>query len=478
MEGRRAARKPRRPAQAYCVLAAVVALAAAVTADAAEKPPPDEREAQERPWLTAEPPVPKINPLWRTKLRELARPQPKPDPAAIAAGDPAGAEPLPNATRDQQDPRPGAVFAGERPDPRTCVGGSWAAISAGLADAASPLCRAVAMVRAQVTADPVTTGSIPATAGGPAGSPASGSRPGHAATSPQQTGAPRGGDGHPAPPPPDRAVPEFDLRNSPADGERQGIRLRARLTEDMQPISRAVEWTVFAVEDAVRGKWRQVVSLSDPAPEIPLAAGDYVIHARYGHVTARKIITVGDGRLVDATFILNAGGLRILSTLAHVDPPPGERAVHFIYSAGTDASGTRELVAKSDLPGEIIRLNSGTYRIVSRFGSANVQFATDVTVKPGLLSAVEISHKAAVVEIDLAAGDDEPPDDTGSRWWIVDAAGNRVAEGLSPAAAFVIAPGTYRAFAEVQGRHVEQAFEARTGETKRLALGGRPEWSD
>lgn len=257
-------------------------------------------------------------------------------------------------------------------------------------------------------------------------------------------------------------APEVDARSAP-DADHQGLRLRARLTAAMEPISRPVQWTVHAIEGSEPALWPQVAVAREPQPMIALAPGDYRVEAQYGHAVAARPLTVAAGSVTDATFVLDAGGLRILSHLVFVDAPPNEQALHFIYAGETDENGMRDLIARSEIQGEIIRLNAGRYHVISRLGSANSVVETDVEVNPGVLTAVEINHKAGVVTLAVPNAQDEPAV-VPVILQILDEAGAIVARIHGRNGHAILAPGTYTAVAESAGRIDRRNFEIRIGE--------------
>ena len=96
------------------------------------------------------------------------------------------------------------------------------------------------------------------------------------------------------------------------------------------------------------------------------------------------------------------------------------------------------LVAITEEPGEILRLGAGSYRIESRFQPGNAQAATEVTIKPGLLSAVELDMTAGIARLDASG--------VGERevyWIISDATGESLPGIPGPTADVVLKPGRY-----------------------------------
>jgi len=263
--------------------------------------------------------------------------------------------------------------------------------------------------------------------------------------------------------------PEFNIRNQ-STPERQGIKLRAKLTAQMRHIGRPVEWTVFKVENVEEALWKQVSAVRASEPSIELPPGTYLVRAHYGHVSASKMIDVVKGKHTDATFVLNAGGLRILSHLVFVDTPNGSRATHFIYTGAADENGMRTLIAKSDIQGEIVRLNAGKYRVISRLGDANSVVSTDVEVNPGVLTAVEINHKAGVLTLKVDDPGGTQSSTTKPNMVVFDKNGILVTRVRGDKATTILAPGRYTVSAERAGKTVTTDIDIRIGEDKAVSL--------
>ncbi len=322
----------------------------------------------------------------------------------------------------------------------------------------------------ELTGDPITTGSIPeadtpiasaipdpaaAPAQPPAGQPPASQDTASRQAEPDNT------------PPRSGAAPELDIESGEAE-EQQGLTLRAQLTANLRPITRPVQWRVFAVQGADEALWPQVAAVRDASPTFVLPPGAYQVRVGYGHVTAVKQLTVRENSVTDATFILNAGGLRILSHLVFVDAPGQPAATHFVYTGARDENGMRQLITKSQIQGEIIRLNAGTYHLVSRLGNANSVVETDVEVDPGVLTAVEVNHKAGVVSFAVSGIQNDAADPVVTQ--ILDETGAVVARirGLNGHA--ILAPGDYTAKVDAAGRRGATQFQVRTGEAKAIDL--------
>ena len=277
----------------------------------------------------------------------------------------------------------------------------------------------------------------------------------------------------PVPRLPDEVRPTFLISEEAAGNGDEGLRLRGQITSGTAPIARPIDWAAYRVEDAEADRWRKIADVSTPVASIPLPPGRYVVRAAYGAVRAAKVLVVRPGRRIDATFILNAGGLRILPALAFMDTPEGAAAKHWIFAAVPNENGGRRLFAQSDVIGEVIRLNAGTYSLVSRLGNANAVVETDVTIRPGMLTEVEINHKVGLVTLRLSGAARETASGGPVKWQLFDSRGAIVFRAEGRETAQVLLPGRYRAMAEYRGKSYTSEFTVEIGEKKTVEITAR-----
>ena len=264
--------------------------------------------------------------------------------------------------------------------------------------------------------------------------------------------------------------PTFLINEEAAKNGDEGLRLRGQITSSTAPITRPIDWAAYKVEDAKADRWRKIASVATPVASISLPPGQYVVRATYGAARAAKVLVVKPGKRIDATFILNAGGLRVLPALAFMDTPKGVIAKHWIFGAVPSENGKRRLFAQSDLVGEVIRLNAGTYSLVSRFGNANAVVETDVTIRPGMLTEVEINHKVGLVTLRLSGAAQGNASGEPVKWQLVDSKGTIVFRAEGNETAQVLVPGSYRATAEYRGKSYSSDFAVEIGEKKTVEI--------
>lgn len=227
------------------------------------------------------------------------------------------------------------------------------------------------------------------------------------------------------------------------------LRLKASLTEELPPLTAGLVWRVFSAQPDENGVFKVVARRTDPNPEFTLRAGDYVIHVAYGRAKAAKQITVKDSFL-EETLVLNAGGLRLSAGRYDGQPIPASKVSYAIYSSEQDQFGQRKLILPSVPPGKVVRLNAGTYRVVSQYGDANAVVRADVTIEAGQLSEAVVSHEAAKVTLKLVneAGGEALAD---TSWSVQTLGGEVVAQSVGAFPTHILAPGTYTVIARHEG---------------------------
>lgn len=244
-------------------------------------------------------------------------------------------------------------------------------------------------------------------------------------------------------------------------GETATLRLAARLTEDLPPLSGGLVWRVFAAEPDENGSFKVVARRTEARPEVSLAAGSYVVHVAYGRAKATSQVTVKDG-VLDLTLVLNAGGLRLGAVGPDGRAIPPNSVSYALYSSEQDQFGQRKLIVASVPPGKVVRLNAGTYRVVSQYGDANAVVRADVTVEAGKLSEALVRHEAAKVTLKLVneAGGEALAN---TSWRVQTPEGDVVAESVGAFPTHILAPGDYTITARHEGIAYSRKYSVELG---------------
>jgi hypothetical protein len=243
-----------------------------------------------------------------------------------------------------------------------------------------------------------------------------------------------------------------EIRLEAADPGQEHITLTARLSEDGGLIQQPIDWTVRDADGEV------IVASIEPFIDFAARPGEYRIEARYGTMNVIRDLSLPEGQTLGVTFILNAGGLRVLSKVAGLGQV-GVPQMATVYAMNGFATG--KLVATSYVPGEVLRVPAGTYRIEGRYEPGNAVALAEVTVKAGRMSAVEIGHHAGLVHF-------QAPQDVA--WAITDAKGEALPELFGSEAQAVLKPGRYVVRTEIDGIAHMREFAVEDGQATEIVI--------
>lgn len=233
-----------------------------------------------------------------------------------------------------------------------------------------------------------------------------------------------------------------------------------------RPIGLGLVWRVFRIGNASEPP-KLVETIRKARPTVRLAAGKYAINAAYGRAHLTQIVDAQAGNRQDVSFVLNAGGLRVV--IKAVGGIARDTARYDIFSDERDQSGARLRVITNARPGLITRLNSGIYHIVSRLGDANARVSAEVAVEAGKLTEAVVSHEAAQVTFKLVkTASGEAHADT--QWIIMSKTGDIIKESAGALPTHVLAPGSYNVSARRDGQNYSRSFEVRSGRSMEVEV--------
>ncbi len=258
-----------------------------------------------------------------------------------------------------------------------------------------------------------------------------------------------------APAPQNKAAHEIAIEIVKPGSE--GLELTARLSETGGLIERDIVWKV---RDA---QGQTVFDGASSIAAVPVPPGDYTIEASYGSARFTQNLTLLQANRLMVSFVLDVGGIRILPRIKNIGLPATDTQ-SLVYAVSGHNKG--KLITISRIPGEVLRVEAGDYRIESHFAAGNAVAVADVHVKPGIMSAVEIDHAAGLARLAYVGA----PDRTVS-WLVIDAKGNALPaiDGLS--ANIVLKPGTYVAKAKIGSESLTANFEITAGQARDILLG-------
>lgn len=255
------------------------------------------------------------------------------------------------------------------------------------------------------------------------------------------------------------AAPKLDSPLALPDTGR--ITLSAQLAEGSPEISRGLTWRVFKPEPGEDGKLPLVASAQGGTSVFELEPGSYLVHAAFGRAGATKRISVNRAPKRES-LVLDAGGMKLDAELSGgVRIPPGKLRFS-IYEAEPEADGERALIIPDVRPNAVVRLNAGTYHVVSNYGSVNAVIRADIRVEAGKLTEATVEHRAAQLTMKLVREEGgEAIADTA--WSVVGDSGDVVAESVGAFASMVLAEGRYTVIAKNRDRIYQRDFEVVAG---------------
>jgi hypothetical protein len=248
-----------------------------------------------------------------------------------------------------------------------------------------------------------------------------------------------------------------------ASGEGQ-VTLSAHLIEDGPAITRGLVWRVFSPEADAEGKLPMIASSQGGSGVFSLEPGSYLIHASFGRAGATKRITIGKDARTESV-VLDAGGLKLDAVLSGGVRIPPARLRFSIYEAEPDVSGERPLIVPDVQPNTVVRLNSGTYHVVSTYGSVNAVIRSDIHVEAGKLTEATVEHKAAELTLKLVRerGGEAIAD---TSWAVLTESGDVVHESVGAFASMVLAEGDYAVVAKNRERIYQREFTVVAGRNR------------
>jgi hypothetical protein len=243
----------------------------------------------------------------------------------------------------------------------------------------------------------------------------------------------------------------------------RSVKLDAKLTNEGEPMQHGLSWRVFSPIPGADGKLPLLASAEGGSAAFQLAPGDYFVNVSFGRAGATKKLNVpAEGDVANQVLVLDAGGMA-LNAISGADTHIPDKQLSFdIYSSEVREDGERGLVLADVKPNTIVRLNAGTYHVVSEYGAINAVVRADITVEAGELTEATIQHRASQVGFKLVSNEGgEAIADTA--WSILTSGGDIVAESVSAFPVMVLAEGQYTAVARNKDKIFQRDFEVKAG---------------
>ncbi|MES0027927.1 MULTISPECIES: hypothetical protein [unclassified Mesorhizobium] len=251
-------------------------------------------------------------------------------------------------------------------------------------------------------------------------------------------------------------------------GSSGAITLSAQLTDKGTDITRGIVWRVFKPESASDGKLPMVASAHGGTAIFQLEPGSYLVHASYGRAGATKRITVGKEAKRES-LVLDAGGLKLDAVLSGGVRIPPKKLRFSIYESHTEPDGDRALIIPDVEPNSVVRLNAGTYHVVSTYGAVNAVIRSDIRVEAGKLTEATVEHRAAEMTMKLVR---EPGGEAiaDTSWSLLNESGDPIKETVGAFASMVLAEGDYTIIAKNRDRIYQKDFTVVAGHNQDIEV--------
>ena len=270
------------------------------------------------------------------------------------------------------------------------------------------------------------------------------------------------------------AVTEKPINNSttppreitlPANGEMaittvptgdEALELSARYAQHGSTFVDNIDWKITdQVQALVYDKTASLLT-------VPLPPGEYHVEAIFGSAHLEEVVNLQPGTKIGMSFVMNAGTLRILPRVQGIEQL-GLASTSKVFALTGIEKG--KLVATSNQPGEVLNVAAGQYRIESQFASGNAVAVTDVNVKAGYVSAVNIDHVAGLAKLNVSGNE------LGDvKWLIIDDQGAPLPTFNAITAEIILKPGHYIAEAKIGDQNLKADFQIAAGQISEIIL--------
>ncbi|MES5044303.1 hypothetical protein ABVB72_03375 [Rhizobium nepotum] len=250
--------------------------------------------------------------------------------------------------------------------------------------------------------------------------------------------------------------------NAPATTSRD-IAMEAKLTSEGEAVKEGLSWRVFSPIPGADGKLPMLASSEGGSAQFHLVPGEYFVNVAFGRAGVTKKLNVpSSGNVQKQVLILDAGGF-VLNAIAGADKQISGNQLKFsIYSSDARPDGERGLVMADIKPNTIVRLNAGTYHVVSEYGNVNAVVRADIQVEAGKLTEATLQHQAAQITLKLVSEEGgEAIADTA--WSVLNGGGDVVNESVSAFSTMVLAEGEYTAIARNKEKVYQRNFKVTSG---------------
>lgn len=250
-------------------------------------------------------------------------------------------------------------------------------------------------------------------------------------------------------------------RQQPLTGIETGtLFLEARLAEEAAPVTQGMVWRIFGTVPTDDGKLPLVAVAEGGGARIDLEPGSYLVHAAFGRAGATSRISI-QKEVRRESLLLNAGGLRLNAVLPDGSSMRESKLTFDIYERKPDQAED-SLILPNVPAGKTIRLNAGTYHVVSKYGAINAVTRADLMVEAGKTTEASVEHRAAQVTLNLVLSSNGfPLADTA--WSVLTLSGDIIKEDVGAVPTMILSAGEYTVIAKNKDRIYQRDIEVIAG---------------
>jgi hypothetical protein len=228
--------------------------------------------------------------------------------------------------------------------------------------------------------------------------------------------------------------------------------------------------TFLVYENGEAGRNREVIRSKLGEPTFSLPAGHYRIAAVLGLAQIEQDIKIEAGQSKRQALILNAGGVRLQSSLVGGDGPLDRNLLYRIFSqSGENGSPANKEILTSTLASPTIFLPKGRYRIESQYGWHNARQTKDIEIAAGDVLTADFQHKVSDVKLRLVPRPGGAPIGR-VKWTLKYNGGGTVLIAQDAAPALILQAGHYQAMAQHEAKTYSQTFEAVSNEEQTIEV--------
>lgn len=246
---------------------------------------------------------------------------------------------------------------------------------------------------------------------------------------------------------------------APTAAQEHDLTLEARLVEGGVPLRAGLTWRVFRAAPGSDGQLPLLATARGGTTTVQLAPGDYLVHAAFGRAGATKRVTVADENQVEAV-VLDAGGLKLDAVVGDDESVAADKLNFEILQE--NENGELVTIVPKAAAGRVLRLGSGTYHVISRYGNVNAVVRADIQVEPGKLTEAVMRHTGAVVTLKLVSAEGGEAL-ANTSWTVLTEDGTTVHESIGAFPSLVLAEGSYTAAASHQKEVYSRDFKVEPG---------------